>query len=250
MRYWVLVFAAVACTACGSSTVTPPDARIIEFGPDELSAAYRDATCQRLVRCGAFATVAGCAASDLGSLPIPEARCSQAGVDAGTVHWDSSAAHACVADTLAQSCEVGQAAALSCLHIAYGDEPRGDPGASCIEPGDCVENTDCLQSAPGHGQPRCTFAGWLGATCYPGVPTCNSGLTCTEYSCRGGATHGADCTASGTCQDLGDGCSNGLCTAFALEGEACGADAPCSPYLTCDATQHCAVVPAAPAPCH
>jgi hypothetical protein len=142
---------------------------IVEFGPDEFSAAYHDAICQRLVRCGVFRSADTCAASPLVEIPLARARSAQAPVEAGLIVWDSAKAHGCVAQTAALKCEVGLPLPEDCRTIAHG---AGVIDHSCDRDDECLSGL-CVDQ-------RCTAAFAHGPAPFPDGTACEDDRQCEE----------------------------------------------------------------------
>jgi len=269
--------ALLVLVACSSSA--PPRAG----GPGDFMVRERAANCDYLTRCGLFRNAQTCLEGSENGGPVPAPVelffDVQAAFEAGKLDWDDARATACIDSFAAHACEATGWPACEGLTsgnvdaggaCAFGAECRSSictaracgPGAcaavtivpidgDCGPGRDCVAGASCVEPAPGHGGFRCWVDIPAGDPCEPGIgPQCADGLVCLSAPPPGPgdvcglldppAAHGAACTSH--CQEIGDVCT-GTCTAYALEGEACGTGAPCSPYLVCTAAQICAPSP-------
>jgi hypothetical protein len=231
---------------------------------DDYGAAYFDASCQYLVTCGQLKSVQEC--HDL-FMPIA-ARPSNsvlAAIESGKVTYDGASARACVDGIAALRCEIevgSRGGPLACARVTRGTVPVRGP---------CALNAECVSQVcelPTCDQACCIgscyldqplFSGDIGAACRNDTE-CRSELYCHAGSCAPLLPAGASCETPTACA-LGLTCRSGACTArprvgepcdeecadnfafcspttkkcvkFALGGESCGVEFPCSVYYVC-----------------
>lgn len=277
MRRWAL--AVVVLCACGGDAISLQD----------YPAAFKDAYCRYLTRCGAFPDVETCQRANIGfNLHIDAS--SQAAVDMGTVLFDGETAAKCLDELGSQTCDqtdasgrsypeacndlvqgtvaAGGACAFSeectsrrcdipactmacCQGTCTGDAPPppGGPGTACTLSSDCQSGTFCDFTAT---PTTCTLLKTAGATCQS-TNECAYGLGCagtTTRTCKELPALGEPCP-DGVCRDAGNYCSSaGTCAKIGLSGASCTDSEECSPFYPCDpATRQCTQGPGVGEPC-
>ena len=247
--------------------------------PDDLADAVTSASCDRLVRCGAFTSRAACEAQ-----LAPDFAQILQGIAAGRISYDGSKVATCLAafenascdttvedvrvtpaicdealhgtvggggtcyidlDCASDNCDVpscGMACCAGACAAAVADAPIGQPCANA----NCVEGSFCSETEV------CTALLAAGATC-GSDQECNYGLTCAANRCVAAANRGEACVDD-SCQDLGDRCDGTNCVARSgLNGpcsEGFAGFFDCQSPLTCDqATLMCKEPPAVGAMC-
>jgi hypothetical protein len=239
----------------------------------EIAAAYKDASCDYLVRCGQFADKATCIGANLNIEPITLSDQVVASIDAGRIRYNGSNVKKCIDAWAARTCdstdENGRAPIPECLRItsatvASGGECWAD--LECVS-GNCQGNGEspcragvCMGEAPTTQGPKqagesCSFVGecasglycdqqslkcvtlkTAGAVCNDGNE-CAYGLGCAGTSmrtCKTLPAVGEPCPDF-ACRDDGTYCSNeGSCAQVGLVDAMCTSNTQCSAYYQCD----------------
>lgn len=237
-----------------------PDAALPDAGPAPTARDYcetvADAYCPYYLRCGRMAAAddAACRARFLESCNGYYEPQYVALEDAGLLRFDPDAVAACAAH-LAQVPCAQQVSDLfgPCGALWTGQVPAGGACGANLDYFVCAPDTTCVlgldfcgtcQPAAALGQgcggdgPRCgRDAVCQGGTCQarnlPGDPCgdtgCVLGAQCVDGTCAGPtvAAVGEACARDRDCPYAAS-CVGGVCVAAVLEGEACGADAPCN----------------------
>ena len=266
--------ALTVAAACGSSSI-----RI-----EDLDRAVQDAKCERLVRCGLFASDAACDAYFRGPPPSSYGPA----VMAGKLAFDGERARQCEDALAQQSCDLTSRAVRAvpeaCLEMFRGKVADGDAcsfdqecaSSRCDLPV-CAEGVCCVGRC-GASRPR----GGVGDAC-DRTSECIDGFCGTDHACHalGGAdaacnddTHcdyGLACiqpspSLPGNCKKLprlGEACpyqrcadvnaicdKTSHCLALGLPGAPCAEHRDCSPFAECDMARHaCIELPKLGMPC-
>jgi hypothetical protein len=251
---------------------------------EQFIARYLEANCVSLVNCRFWPSAETCEA-DLLPTYVRSLQNTVAAVAAGRIHYDPSAAMACLLAVAAQQCVFG-ASAPACATVFSGTL---DDGSRCIVNNEC-KSRRCGSYAAGGGcctvgtcLPRiapgqpCTGADYCSDGYYCGAPTagestcralltegqacatqieCDSSLRCDRASrtCVSYSPLGAACTAGAqTCDRIIGYCDSGTCQLWRDVGQACQAVAgdpsgTCVRYASC-AGGTCALLPGLGEPC-
>jgi hypothetical protein len=242
---------------------------------DDYARAYREAYCQRLVRCGEIADVETCERVT-GDLRVDLDWRSAA--DAGKVVWHAEAAQACVDALASLTCDraTEEYRRPRCLDVFTGTLGDGEVcafGGECISK-ECFTGDDmacaeacCLGTCIGETPPTpggigdvCRHApcleGWCdGNLCVPRLSEgtacsfddqCDLGLACDYWTdpfawvCR--ALPGAGEPCMSPCRELGQVCSSltRACEPAGQLGASCIARHDCASFYQCDASYRCA----------
>jgi hypothetical protein len=261
-----------ALTACGDN--------LEGIAIDDYSEARRTAECERLTRCGLFATVDACEDFPLTTLGQDVLRA----VDEKKIAYDGAAAKQCIAAMAAQSCDVtsenARTVPTACGRVFAG---RVDDGDTCAFDLECASNA-C-------DAPACPIGECCSGTCLPTVDpdvdeACNRDTDCDGFcgadkKCHALLAEREMCTRDeecdfdlacigatelqpGRCRDLlpiggacpymrcaeiGAMCSAGICVATGLAGATCATSSDCSPYGACNASGRCEDRPQLGQPC-
>jgi hypothetical protein len=237
-------------------------------------AAYRDAVCSYLVKCGEVDSVASCRRINVG-LDVHLSASQLAAIEAGKVVFDGGNAKRCLDALSARSCdatsESNRLVPDACLAIVVGTL-RG--GADCAFDDECVSR-DCDVPACTGGccQGKCigdtaparakVGDSCQAAACEPSAYCDRDAMTCVALKSSGviclDATeckYGLDCDSAsatclplpapgepcaGACRDDGTTCNplSRTCVMVALGGAACDSSADCSRFYRCDASKRC-----------
>lgn len=261
------LIAAVVALWSGCGTTDP-------VAIDAYPAAYRDAFCSYLVKCGEVDSVATCRKINIG-LDIYLSASELAAIDMGKARFDGGNAKRCLDALSARSCDAtSQSNRLvpdACLAIVIGTQ-RG--GAACAFDDECVSREcdvpsctggccqgtcigdtaparakvgDSCQAAACEARAFCDQDAMMcvalkgsGTTCI-NSSECSYGLDCdsSSHTCLPLPAPGAPC--AGACRDDGTTCSpvSRTCVKVALGGALCDSTADCSPFYRCDTTKHC-----------
>lgn len=216
-----ILFATMVATfaACGGGG---------EVAPDDLDTEIIDSTCERLVRCGEFESLAACQAT-LNAYGLGVGGALLAGVENGSIDYDGEKARECLEAIAAASCDES------------AENARNDP-AACAEAfsgtvadgGACVTSLQCV-SERCVGVDDCEQLCCEG-TCAPTVPVAALGQSCADAECE----RGTYCDDSSTC------------SALAPDGSPCDYDEECDYGLVCVVGElggSCAAAPQAGDPC-
>jgi hypothetical protein len=269
MRWWALVL--VAC-----HTTTPLDRA-------HLAAAFVDAECHYLTKCGEFPDEASCHLAYTGLNFTVDA--DGLAIDQHLALYDPIKARICVDATANASCDRTDASTRvspeACDTVIRGTMGNG---ASCALNSECISQncsipicvvTCCRGSCVGDTAPARAPVGasCTGVACAAGAFCDLASRTCTKLfaagqSCAAGyqCAYGLGCTGTPLtcaalpkvgqacpdmqCRDNGATCgADGVCHALGLPGAACATRADCSPYYICDSTGHCAESSTLGGPC-
>jgi len=271
-----LLVAAVLVTGCGDNIPT------VAF--DDVAAARREAECERLTRCGAFADTATCTAYFRPAFDLD----LRAAIGAKRVRYDPADAHACHAALATMSCDQTAAevrtALADCARVFTGSLAADAECAFDLEcasgecdVGICIPNTCCygrclaeVEAAldePCDADRHCIGDAYCGTddVCHrlatTGMPctldsNCDAGLACigaTELqagACRALPLLGEACPYL-RCAEIGAVCSPAqICVPVGAAGAVCTTDAECSEFRSCDPmTSRCADTPSLGMPC-
>jgi hypothetical protein len=211
MRYLVLLVLALAATACpadedgdGSNYVAVAD----------MPAAYKEAYCTYLARCGVFPDQATCVSAALAVVPTIDPNIAAA-VATGRVIYNGSNVKACfdavANDTCDSTDENGRAHVPECGVYFQGTVAGGD---MCMIDQECISQ-NCSGGATGSA---CVFG-----TCIGDTPPVNVSIPV-----------GMPCGSSNGCVD-GAYCDTltSVCTTLKANGEACTGGAECGYGLAC-----------------
>ena len=229
---------------------------------DDFAGEQRGASCGYYVRCGAFGTVADCRLYyERFDLDNPSL---EAAVDAGKIHYDSSAAANCIDALDSLACDLADQdanALAACDDVLTGTRKIG---AACAFDAECVTERcvipDCTDACcqgtceeprvlPGVGEPCSSFCAddlycGFDQKCHVPLPEgaqCNTYEICAEplycsynsRTCRVRPARGEPC--DGTCATEGDVCgSDGHCVQAATGGDPCITGADCSKFYICN----------------
>ena len=246
---------------------------------DDLADAVVSSSCDRLVRCGAFASLAACEAQ----LAPNFAQILQ-GIAAGRISYDGSKVATCLAafenascdatvedsrvtpaicdeaihgtvaaggtcyidlDCASDNCDVANCNMACCVGACAAAVAEAPIGQSCAT-ANCVEGSFCSETDV------CTALLAAGAAC-GSDQECNYGLTCAANVCVAAANRGEACVDD-SCQDIGDRCDGTNCVARSGVGGPCSEGFAgffdCQSPLVCDAaTLMCKQPPAVGAMC-
>ena len=221
MALAVALAASLAAPSCGGDD---PPAGPGPIPLDSFAAEYKDAACDRAVRCGLMPDKDTCLRLDRTDGELLQLL---ANAVFGDVTYSSEAARACVDALRGRSCEELLSAARSleatCDGVFDGAAPAGGP---CLVGGDCAGNSVCDRTAcEGTGDACCKGAcaptparAPVGATCSQEMP-CDDNGWCEEAEGQGG---GGGVGPTGTCQPRND------------NGESCSDSDACRDGLRCD----------------
>jgi hypothetical protein len=263
----ILVLSLVA--ACGDDDIGSPGEYVTLA---QFDAAYRDAECTYLVRCGLFPDQATCVKAHLfnaGAYSLSEDL--RAEIAAGHVLYNGNNVKTCFDSIANATCdktdEAGRGVNVACFQFLRGTVAGGGEcllGADCVS-GDCrgsISNDPCVTGTcvgdtaptvelPVNGQQCTTAIGCAqGSYCDSGTFECTP-LKVAGDSCVDGreCAYGLGCVGvSRTCKALpasGEPCPDGLCRddglrcattcmPLGLPGAMCQSSSDCSPYYTCD----------------
>lgn len=252
----------------------------------DVDAAYVDAHCAFLVRCGVLPDLATCHRAYL-STDFPLEASEVAAAIAGKIHYDGDKARECIDGYASAACDTtdptSRTTPVACDQIVAGTV--ADSG-TCVLARECVSSVcnipvcvvdccagSCAGSAPpvrGKLGQACTLLPCeSGAYCDGASTTCTAlftaGTSCIgDFQCAfglgcAGAAGSKTCKPlpklgeacpDGKCRDTGVVCNAAMtCTKVGLVGAACTTAADCSQFYTCDPTGHCAEKSAVGGPC-
>ena len=240
---------------CGGSDTAGPTA----IG--DLAAQDVAALCDYQARCGAVTSAAACVAIFSADAQYSIAVIAPL-VANGTIKYDAAKARACLDLIHVVPCDNSQRAVRvepdACAQTFTGTIADG---------GACLNNLQCVSTSC--SQTTCTDACCTG-TCRPTRPapaalgqSCATGSCATDLYCTSGGVcaallaQGNPCNRDSQCA-YGTACTGSptVCAPVPAEGGACvtlgsGTKGYCgSTGLVCDATNHCARLPVAGAPCN
>lgn len=243
-------------------------------GVDEIAAAYKQASCTYLVRCGAFPDQASCVDAAIGDGFFVDANVIAA-IHEGTISYNGNALAACFEAVAMRECDRTsisyRSVPLVCSTYAHGTLPAG---AECVLDQECISQQCAKESSEltcTHGTcigdtapttsrlsigstcsgldqcvttaycstetSMCTKLAVAGAAC-SNSDECDYGLACLGQTgartCRAAPTEGQPCPDN-ACRDEGLYCdAAGTCTRWSLPPAACSSTLACSPYYPCD----------------
>jgi len=240
---------------------------------EDYPAAWLDAGCELLVRCGVTTSIESCRAT---RTAVRYPADLFAAVDAGIVRWHGAAAEECI-DRLAQaSCDRTSESyrRLGCERLLSGT--LGD-GEACTLSVECVSNecwtegcteACCVGYCVGDTPPAigkigevCRLSGCeSGARCEDSVCVplraegeactyelngeCAYGLACIDKECTPPIESAESCTIGSECRMVGEQCNpRGRCGPLGQIGDLCISMNHCAPHLICDVGSHCAPAP-------
>lgn len=259
MRYVVLIALSVTTIACGAEDGDGTNYVAV----DDMAAAYKEAYCAYLARCGMFPDQATCVGAALSVVPTIDPNVIAA-VHAGRILYNGNNVKACfdavANDTCDSTDENGRTRTPACGAYFQGTVAGG---------GDCVLDQECVSQ-------QCS-GGTTGTTCVRGQCIGDEppvfepialGMACSSSSqCGDGAycdtatnvcttleANGSPCTGGPEC-GYGLGCAGSTgartCQPLPTLGQACRLDLPCrDDGQFCDTTSGtCIQIGVAGAPC-
>ncbi|HSD88181.1 MAG TPA: hypothetical protein VLB44_11725 [Kofleriaceae bacterium] len=275
MRRVAFLVAVIALvTACGDDGVYDPSLYVTV---DDYAAAYKDAECTYLARCGFFSDKATCLTAQLFTY-LELDRDLVGAIKAGRVYYNGNAVKACFDAIAANTCdktdEAGRVQPDTCRGFTRGTVAGG---GSCTISSECISGDCRIQVAdqmcamgicmgdmppstdlPANGQSCSTVTGCTrGSFCDTATLICttlrSAGDQCIQNS---DCDYGLGCAGSprtcqilpgpnepcpaGACRDDGYWCDVGTCHPIGLVGGGCMTYEACSPYFPCDfATSMC-----------
>lgn len=237
MRYVVLLALAVTTTGCPFNDEDGDGTDYVAV--DEMAAAYKEAYCAYLARCGLFPDQATCIAATLSVVPTLDPNVIAA-VHAGRIIYNGNNVKACfdavANDTCDSTDENGRTRTSACGAYFHGTIADG---------GDCMLDQECVSQVCSGGDTTnsCVRGRCVGDLAPMFVPiglgeSCSSSSQCGDGAycdtvtnvCTTLKTNGSPCTGGPEC-GYGLGCagSTGARTCQPLPGlgETCRLDLPC-----------------------
>lgn len=234
LRRMTIIPALLATFSCGGTRAVPLS---------EYPAKLEEANCEKQVRCELFPDVASCEQSMLPSMGQVVA-----GVNAGRIHYDASAASLCLDAIASMGCNTTDLFELSqapCWDTFQGTLPGG---AACLIPDECLSQicffTSCSSAccagvcAP---DPATAVRVEVGGDCSDENVLCVDGAYCEGWNappiCRATVPLGQPCDPAAVppavCSGLGQCATSssalgGTCTLPAAEGQPCDVRVGCN----------------------